>query len=505
MITLTKSLPTVALCLSDEVTTAFECSHDNGASFERIGQICKIIFDDAFTYPDAKISIGWHEQDETYHSLTFFFRDEPTQVEELSTWHEYDPPRPLFIDHESYINHVAVEMRHHPFSVFFKIMTEKIGINQTAIILEASETIKNFTVDTENLSVSFIEIAASPYNIPPYYRFLYEVYAVESSSTLSPQLFSGYGVPDSKGIVALNIKDILKNYMMSRGFTPPNPNLKTPHIAPNRLKYFIRYTEEFGAPVERKGWIWSNTTFAIYANKFSHWALVFPDEKIIGLDTPELLAWTNISNSNRIIKRELEITDRSTSEIITFKSEDSTSVPAFQTAVIPFPFIETDLSNAAFIRVRLLDYQDSPITDWRTYNIDSLYYQETKHLMFLNHYGVWETVRFTGSVGNTSDVKRKEATKFKGAKTATETTDVDWSRTFAYRSGWLSEEESFAMEHLVSSPFVCEISPEGYLPLRILDTKFTPDDGQKERFSWDIKATPVENFHVPTSIFFKSW
>lgn len=502
MFTILKNLPLVLHVgegSKDNGTLVLKCTNDDGSELTSHGIRQYLTFSNDYVYEGANITFSWQEADNTLHSLTFIFRVLPNLENEINTWQEYFPPRPM-LDFGGYMDYLANTLTAHSrLGLFFNIKLFQSDLLECTLLVEANDRVKNFNISTTALSVNInAQIPYSPGNIPENYKIIYEI--ISSHKVIS----SGYGIPDSSGNVSINIKAVLKFLFLSQGLIPPNFNTLSLYTAYNNFKYSIRITEEFGSPVVRKNWLWQDNLKAVYTSEPTIWAMVCPNNKKINWEVPEYAAWANYSyKTQKIIIQTLYI-DRDSETWQVSPNSIPINVGSSQTIMIPIQQVVND-NNAAIVRIRVIDADTTePLSTWRQYYIDKYSHEEEKYLTFLNKYGVWESIRFTGSTGTASDVKRRDTSSYNGAFIITKTTDITLQRVWSFRTGFISKGESFAIEQLVSSYYIFEVNTEGYIQLRLTDTRYIPDDGQKEKFSWEIKATPVENLNIPTS-YIKKW
>lgn len=497
MIVVNKSLPSIGYAL-DPLSMELRCLHDNGSSFAASGKQQSIVFQETYTYPNSTIKIDWKGMDLTNHTITFTMKEDVVLDTDLPVWHEYVPPRKMKT-FESYLQTLVDAISQNiRYSEFFKVY-----LSGTTIIIQCDdELVLNFNVSAQDLAVSLppqtLSIAIST---PINYRLLYKVIVLNSD------IFSGFDTPSPFGFVPLDFSGILKKYGFSKSIIPPNVSLMATHIAQNWTYYVVAYAEEFGSPVVRKDWVYENRRQSVLATTYNNidpWDFLntLPDSRYVASDAPEFLAWCNKSSGSFNLRMEIETTDRTTGLIST---QTVAALKANQVVMISVLKYQT-VANPAVVRVRLIHGSTNAVlSKWRTYLMDDTYYEHTRYLAFFNKYGVWEMVRFTGALAQATEVKRRDVSKYTGNSLENATADVDWSRSFTYRTGWKSQAKSMALENLVASPKVCEVSALGYIPLRLTDTKYTPDDGQKEDFAWEIKAVPTTSFNTVTQDFWIKW
>lgn len=468
-----------------------QCGNDNGTSYAATRKKTLLGVPEDDLYENYGFGMSWIETDGTSNYVSFIIKNSPSLENELPTWSSSG----LRMDFQSYLRTIAAKMQQHPIAgIFFKMLS-----NGTGVSIEHGEAIESLQIVVPYGPFSSTETAAITSTEPPNYRVLYELYAPAHRK----RLFSGMDTPDIASRLRLNVSEIWKNYLLENaGVFPANSPipLKLPTI-----RGIMRLTEEYGTVVERKKWTWTDSFPIMYADELCplpELPMVMPDHRNCDESDPIFFAWTNPNNQTMTVGIECSCTNRNNVTSITLSPRLS-AVEPYQTFYAPVFSFHTD-ANPCILKLRLINEQSIAISEWRTYYPnDSL---ETRHLMFLNHFGVWETMRFTGELGSSSDLRKLDASSFKDDAIETVSTHTKWNRLFTYRSGWVSKAESFALEHLMVSPLVYEVHKIwGYVRLSIQDKKYVPDDGSKDIYSTEIKAIPVRDRTSPTQDFWTKW
>jgi hypothetical protein len=537
MIDLIQDLPDVGFALKP-IGMLLYCRHDTGLAFGKKGITQNIVFDNQYIQDTGEtLYFEALDTEGVNNGITFTFKDLVETENDMPTRHYIYPPS-VALDFESYINGLVERSNDNfMFSFYFKSTYRFLGAGEdngvpwmkAVWLVEARDNVASFTVSKSAAVPCYTEpqSPALPDTTPINYRVLYEVYGHANQT-----LFTGFNYPNTEGYVRLNFADVLKNFIFSKVITPPNMVDMRPHIAPSKYPYHIRYAEESGSPVVRLPWAWRHKEVIRADVAGEPYAHVMPNGRWIGINDPEYLAWHNNTGQTLQLALEIKTTIRATGlvvrEVVTatqvqvydYEADSyengsysqstsivfSATVRPNQTVMIPVLKYHTT-SDVAYLELRPLDASTlQPLGDFRGYYIDPYFYPEVRHLAFLNHFGVWETVRMTGNTGLSSDVKRLEASSYRNNNVLTETYLAQFERNFMFRSGWINQAESFGLEHLMSSLFVCEILPgSGYIPLRLTDSKYTPDDGKKESYSWEINAKPTQRQDAPNQNIMLTW
>jgi hypothetical protein len=467
-----------------------ESRNDNGTVYAAVRKKTQLNIPQDDLYENYAFGMSWIETDGTSNYVSFMMKNSPSLENELPTWSSSG----LRMDFQSYLRAIAAKMQQHPIAgIFFKMLS-----NGTGVSIEHGEAIRSLQLIVSYGPFSVTETAARASTEPPNYRVLYEVYA----STHRKRLFSGIDTPDIASQLRLNISEIWKNYLVENtSIFPANSTIpvKTPF-----MRGIMRLTEEYGAIVNRKTWTWTDSFPIMYADalcSLPKLPMVVPDYRDCDENDPIFFAWTNTTNQTMTVGIECRCTSRD--NVTSVMSPRLSTVEPYHSLYVPVFSFHT-APNPLMLKLRLINEQSIAISEWRTYYPnDSL---ETRHLMFLNHFGVWETMRFTGELGSSSDLRKLDASSFKDDGIETVSTQNKWNRLFTYRSGWISKGESFALEHLISSPLVYEVHKLwGYVRLNLQDKKFTPDEGSKDIYSAEIKAIPVRDKTSPTQDFWTKW
>lgn len=143
------------------------------------------------------------------------------------------------------------------------------------------------------------------------------------------------------------------------------------------------------------------------------------------------------------------------------------------------------LNGASYYTVAVLSGGLSPtrITELRRFNIDSACRYTPVRLHFLNKLGGFDAFNFKKASKNNTDINRKTYKKLLGTQSGTSFTysssdrvvnnmSISTDDSVKITSDWLSEEESFWLKELVSSPIVFQELNGQLIPVQITDTKY---------------------------------
>jgi hypothetical protein len=393
-------------------------------------------------------------------------------------------------------------------------------LDSNAVIFTAIDPAVTFTLAAQNIPNAAIQAqeAAVSDSIPTNYGVVYEILGEKVSGVFS-SLFEGQTVPNTEGGVHLNIQDIVEPLREHSPILPPNCTDIRAHRADNIRRYYFRYAEQSGAPTVRSAWYIGEPLRVMYGgiaqnqwlqgDWFSESKLLntLPDGRTVGAYDPEYLAYYNGTAAQQNLKVEWQAWSRTDGSYSTGVN-DMISLYAGpgESLMIPALAFHDYRDSTAAVNIRLLDQNDQAVCEFRRYIIERRYREETHFLMFLNNYGVFETVRLTGIATVATDIDRRESARFVGDVVETFEVEKRWKRAFTYRTGYMSERELAALEGLLSSRHVFEVSTtEGYIPLRILETKKDLNNPTADLEAWEIKAAPRLDYGQPSPYLWTRW
>ncbi len=504
-------------------------THDDSSLFAAVGmQQSLLLVENDDVYAGARITINLTEPSGATYSIVFDFVTSPSTEQQLPTYQvNPSPPRPN-PTYEVYYQDLAARMARSPaLSPFLKVsFSYNSGTNVSTITFTAIDTQTTFSIAVVSLSVATVSITtlAMPDTTPANYRAVYELFSeLDYGSGMFKSLFSGESIPNVAGLTRINIQNILTAFVGAIRFVPPNCTTVPAHRANHIRRYYFRYTEKYGAPTTQQAWTTTAIKKMITGGIPNNVALradwlatrtidtcflnTLPDDRLVAQNSPEFVVWYNYTDVFQSLKVEWKVwLNTDGSDTTGINSVISLYASPNETLMIPALKSHDYPDNAAAVEIRLLDQTNTPVSGWRRYTIDRRYREDERYLMFLNQYGVFESVRLTGATAMGVELERRESIRYKDDVIETFEAEKKWRRSFSYRTGYLSQEECRALENLVASRFVFEVSlTEGYIPVRITDTKFTLDDGKQDLWALEIKAVPQLEYGAPTTDLWLKW
>lgn len=522
MIQLTQQ-PAERTFAQNPVVFAFKATHTDGSHFAARGARQTIALTEGEMTPTGKILIDITEADGTAHGVVFSLSDTQTSPFHLPTW--YFPTNPNFPtgDFDTYILRLSPLIQsNYLVSPFFTVtyFFDAIALTHN-LIFTAIDPSVNFILAVQNLpnaTVLMQEDAVSD-STPTNYAFVYEVLGIQANGLFAP-IFEGQTVPDTEGTIRLNIQDIVAPLREQSPIIPPNCTNILPHKADNMRRYYLRYAEQSGAPTVRQPWffgepktvlcggiaqnLWTQDGAWFTESKLLN---TLPDSRTVGAYDPEYLAYYNGTGATQSLQVAWQAWSRNDASVATGVNNNlDLIVGPGETLMIPaFIFHEYRDSTAA-LTIHLLDQNLNQVCPARYYDFDRRYREEIRFLMFVNQFGVFETVRMTGIATVAAEIDRRESSRFVGDVVETFEAEKRWKRSFTYRTGYMSEAELAALEGLLASRHVFEVSTtEGYIPLRIVETKKDLNNPNADMEAWEIKAVPQLDYGQPSRDLWIKW
>ncbi len=343
------------------------------------------------------------------------------------------------------------------------------------------------------------------------------------------------GFPDNDtGFVYFDISGIIAANCRATRTEPLVPVFGTnePFVADNLRRYHVRYSEEYGAPAETQPWEYLVVKLAIdggvsqatyneagyngflatldAGNAFLSW---MPNGRTLGLEQPEFLSWYNHTGDTKQVLVEVVRYDVDTGNAATTLfayAGNGIDVRSMETLVIPVGIDELTgaIGGSPFASdhykyvVRVVDessdyeggdpeYLSQPVT----YYIDREYREASRYVQYVNGFGVPETWRCTGEWSKRLQVQRQVATKpiLPGYNTLA-SDSFQYARTFdpvlTYRTGYLRKGEAEVLQEMLIAGDVYDVSAEGYIPLRITDTRFDVTSTFEDLHTYQFATQP---------------
>lgn len=415
---------------------------------------------------------------------------------------------------------ILEKVSQHPrIAPFFTVYVVAGSPNKLTIVAKSLGWTLEVTNDA-GLTVNAVAEVAS--TLPANYKVKLEVFFEntyrEGDYELAAQL---EGIPEpGTGYVYFDLSSVLTAECRAARAEPlvPQFGTATPFLADNFRRYYYRYTEESGEPVEAENWTYADTKVAVDGgvsqalfaegdflgaldgeNALLTW---MPDGKKVGYDQPEYLAFYNHTASTRSFYVRViwyDITD-GTASTATDYFTPGLSVRSGEVGVFPVwpALFGLDLEPTAYKYTVQVGYTGISFTDEsqaRTYYIDREYYESERHLMYLNGFGVAETWRCTGEIRKSLRVARQTAAKpllpdYNSLASDRFQYGRQFDVEFTYRTGFLTKSEAESLQELLIAGEVYDVAEAGYIPLQITGNDFRVTETRQELHAYEFVATP---------------
>jgi hypothetical protein len=364
--------------------------------------------------------------------------------------------------------------------------------------LHLSDSVVNFSHQ-----VSFTTTAAAASQRPANHKLLYDVFfESDYQSGLFDLISENETFVNESGFALFDIKDILDSAFTRALSERPIPNFSdtTPQLSDNLRRYFVRIGERYGTPATihnatyigtaeypnlvRLGGIaenqWENNVGIMLDTAIKNRVLSWqPTLKTVGRYQPEWLGVTSWGDVSNFAVKVTALWEDGTTENYTALT-NSISLKYGETLLLPVNIAALRASSADKVErytVTVIDAAtNAVVSEAFSYTIDSLHHQSERYLMYLNGFGVPQTMRMTGVFTPTYEIARMEfnrayAPNGRLVQSGSASSRHVSSPNFVYRSGHLQREELFALLEFTFSEHVFEVFEEGFIPLQVLDKK----------------------------------
>lgn len=501
------------------VTYCFKALTSTGSDFGSKGMTASLVVGEGLKEGDS-IVVRFTEPNNAPVSIDF-------QVNSIiSDNPEIIPPKPsdsvLQVPLLSYISDIAARISKHPrLSPFFTFSAKEVSPNLVSLDAMAKSIDIGWSIDFTQSVLNDFAIAptfeSTPSVIDPrpaHHKILYEIYF--ENTYLSgdfKRIASLEAAADEKGLVVFDIQDVLdsafKNALSAQCI--PAFLANTPHKADNIRRYYLRIAERYGSTSISYDWIyigdvkkpniiqlggiaqnlWQDnpefTSSTALTDTLLSW---YPRTKIIGINQPEWLAWRALSDNDKVCLK-VNIIDEEglLSSLDIFHNTPPITLKKGETILLPVGASQLNLPNidtAVRYQVIVQSYNNLGTfkSETYTYYIDKQYYETQRFIMYLNSFGVPQTLRCTGMFSPAMNIERNTSKKPLSPFADVATTgDVPMRSmsdfVFTYRSGYLRNDEIHALQELLTAEYVFEVFEEGFIPLKITDKQFKlPETGQ---------------------------
>jgi len=409
---------------------------------------------------------------------------------------------------------------HHRISPYFTV-TRTGPLGGSSLTIHTRSSAAGWEVAFSNSAgFAIIATAATDDTTPVNYSVLLEVFFEASYKggdySLVAQLKNS---PDAQGYLYFDISSILAAQCRAGLTEPVVPEWATSDtaLADNLRRWYVRYTEEYGAPVEAQEWEYdqvrvcmnggvSQSVFAggdFLAGLSATDSLLtwMPDGRKIGLSQPEFLAWYNWDTVDRYVLIEMKWIDIEDGTVSTPTQHFSElRVRPQEVGLLPVnpTLLGLDSEANAYkyqVRVVYLDGTYIGVSQWRTYFIDRDYYRSERYLQYLNGFGVVECWRCTGVWGKKMSVERQVAESsllpgYNEFATNRFQFGAIWDQELTYRTGFITRGQADVLQEMLIAGEVYDVSEDGYIPLRITANSFQVTDTDEDLHAYQFTAQP---------------
>lgn len=364
------------------------------------------------------------------------------------------------------------------------------------------------------------DFTAAADSTPDNYAVLLEVYVERTygagdytlEATLEP-------VPDADGYMAIDVSNVLEASARTWRAEPLVPVWGTalPYVADNLRRYYVRYTEQSGAPVTTDDWtldttrlvMWGGVAQSLWAegnylasitsdNSLLTW---HPTGRKVPVAGPLWLGWYNYLLDPTQVR--LQVKTYSIVDGTLLATTNVYTIDADVKQSVAFPVDATSLgittTNVYKYTVRVQYYDDSET--WQTasgemtYNIDDQYFEGERWIQYVNGFGMPEAWRCTGDYSEAANVERDLSTRslLPGAgafSTETYQYQSDLVPGITYRTGYISRAEASTLVEMLVVGEVYEVSAAGYLPLRVTTNTFEVTSTRRALHAYEIQCVP---------------
>jgi hypothetical protein len=464
------------------------------------GQFCRyqLIFDADESVADGDyFTLNWGS-----NSVTITFRDDPNAAANeyvsgpcTNTWNEglADFLSTIYLFNQDFIISWGI--------IFIRITSREKG------------NAYNFTVQT-NISINVFDYFQIRIGTDPKMLENPQIICIVKHTTSGVIIGKENITPPEDGIVTFDVSEYLNTFIanMRQNFTgyhyPATITKIWKHstfVLPFKLEYLlttgtstnqiIKVSDNFYAVMGG----FSKDKLLVAGHNFyddiilqKGW-LTYPTWKRINRNSPERLYYYSRYNETINVKAKLYHTENATSTV-TVATIAATANSIYE--------IDACLSHLIAPHNDLIQYElwvENDDEVLRTYEfqflIDRKYYDSEQYFLFLNSYGVFDTVRFTGRLTRTPDIDRSEFQDSTDKQTSLKNM---MSVNFRINSGSISESEMGWLNELIISKEVYWIVMERPTPVISTGNKMTPFAGYNRRhqLTYDFKLAYQEEYHT---------
>lgn len=421
-----------------------------------------------------------------------------------------------------YMISVISKIAAHPqVAPFFTIDFPATTGTEYAIALVANDTLEDWAPTFAVVGPSgwtVADTAALPDNTPDNHRVIVELFwevgylggGFRRVAAMQPAY-------DRQGLVWLHLQDLFTAQWQATQATVPIPqDITQPTRADNLRRYYLRYTEASGNPLEYDEFQSSAVQMVMWGGVGNrYWSAgnpldgltdiasllhYYPSGKPVAPRQPEWLAWYNYTGEVVTLQLELVATANDNTDeapIILYPTTPLTLQPG-ETALFPAgpQAVQVDTATVRKYTLTVQKNTGDTLSEPRTYWIDNLYHEDMRILQYLNSFGIPETLRCTGRLSHNlkidrGDTRRNLDVGYFGPSRERIQWDFEGEPVYTYRSGYLPPQAVRALQELMLYNEVWEaITPGNWRAMHVLNRSMPlPETGQVLN-AVEIQATP---------------
>jgi hypothetical protein len=398
---------------------------------------------------------------------------------------------------------------HHLIAPYFLVYAKEVS-GQGFLIAEARSYDAYqpvFSTPSGQVGWSFYETGFTGDNTPQNYAIRTQIFFEQTYREGDYRLAADLELhPDQDGLCWLDLQPILWAEWQN---APPKwldvDNLR---------RYWIRIYEASGSPVLLSEpldinpalvmWggishrMWSYGYFfdnLALESSLLHW---YPSGKRVSPNQPERLYWYNYTgNISMTVSIEVVETDETGTDAAPFQKY-SVQLRNRETAAFYVGPLDLDLlPTTRRYRVRVIDDGNTPLSDWRTYELDTLYHEDVRYIQYLNGFGCLETLRCTGKWGYALDIARSTSRRPRtfpgGYGNEKNQWDYEGTQVLTLRTGYLRRAELDALQELFLYNEAYEMvddSRDGMRAILVDKKSLRIHDTGQDLYAAEFEATP---------------
>ena len=419
----------------------------------------------------------------------------------------------------SYFEAIAAKIQNHPHIAPYFILSAGDDDPTYLITAQSIDTNESITIAWTSTDVTVGSNSATPAepdDTPGNYKLEVDVYQE------GVHLGIVQGDPDKDGIIAFDISEILHKSMIEGRAYPPIPVFGNtlPLLSNTTKQYHLRYRETFDDSDE--GFQYLDTKKLLYGgikkNLFADYDFFtsltetnsiltwYPNGKDVSLDQPEYISWYNYLPTTEKIMLSVRLINEEGDATTFFKFlEDPIDVLPGHVINIPVGYNQLGIGDEDFetvkYTVQVCQHQAAPAipiiyySQLRSYYVDDNYYHDKRYIMYLNGFGVPQTVRCLGELDTGLTITRQTSEKilpidYKSLESETIQVDAEYKTPFTFRTGYLSKWEIESLQELLIYNDAYLITERGFTPIHLTEKKFNLGGSRDSLHSLTFKAVP---------------